>query len=120
MMVGMEHTIGQVYHVELVSPVTGQPINTAIVGYLQQDEFNEHSSNILTANYTSNSTFYSKIETFTTGAAVVAWELIALLSGTYPFLVMSLMGVPDWMVTMFVALYSFLLARTIIGLVRGI
>ena len=121
MMVGMEYSVSQVYHVDLVSPLTGDPMpSSSIVGYLQNGEFNDATDNIVSANYTSNSTFYSKVETFTTGAAYVAWELIGLMSGTYIFNIMLLMGVPVWFVTAFIALYILLLARAIIGYVRGI
>lgn len=120
MMIGFEYSIGQVYHVELVSLVDGQPINTSIVGYLQEDNFNQHTQNIVSANYTTNSTYFDKIETFTTGAAFVAWELVALMTGTYPMYIMLLLGVPQWFVAMFVVLYILLLARSIIGWVRGI
>ncbi len=120
MMLGMEYTVGQVYHVELVSPVTGEPVKSQILGYLEEGEFNTRTANIVTANYTGNSTFFDKIETFTTGAAFVAWELIALMTGTYIFWIMGLFGVPTWMITMFVSLYVLLLARSVIGWVRGI
>ena len=120
-MVGMEYSVSQVYHVDLVSPLTGDPMpSSSIVGYLQNGEFNTATDNIVSANYTTNSTFYSKVETFTTGAAFVAWELIGLMSGTYIFNIMLLMGVPVWFVTAFIALYILLLARAIIGYVRGI
>jgi hypothetical protein len=65
-------------------------------------------------------TFYNKVETFTTAAAAVAWNLILILSGTYIFNFMYLMGVPDVFVAIFVSLYVLLLARAIIGYIRGI
>ncbi len=121
MMVGMEYSVNQVYHLDMVSPLTGEPMpSSAIVGYLQNDEFNTQTDNIVSANYTTNSTFYSKVETFTTGAAYVAWELIGLMTGTYIFNMMLLIGIPAWFVTAFIALYILLLARAIIGYVRGI
>jgi hypothetical protein len=77
----------------MVSPLTGEPMETsAIVGYLQSAEFNEALIQISSANFTGNSTFYSKIETFTTGAAFVAWELIGLMTGTYIFNMMLIDG----------------------------
>ena len=121
MMVGMEYSVNQVYHVDLVSPINGQPMpSSAIVGYLQNAEFNEATGEIITANFTTNSTFYNKVETFTTGAAYVAWELIGLMTGTYIFNIMLLMGIPVWFVTAFIALYILLLSRAIIGYVRGV
>ena len=58
MMVGMQYTLGQVFDVELISPVSGEPIESAIVGYLQIEEFNQATENIVSANFTNNSTFY--------------------------------------------------------------
>lgn len=120
MLLGVEYTLAQTYHVTLVSPATGDPITSDIVNYLQQDSFNEVSENIVTANFTTNSTFFDRVETFTTGAAFVAWELITLMTGTYIFYILFLMGVPLWMVTAFISIYILLLARAILGYVRGI
>ena len=120
MMVGIEYTAGQIVHVEMISPLTGEPVNTAIVGYLQLGDFDVRTENIVTGNYTANSTFFDKIETFTTGAAFVAWELIGLMTGTFIFHIMLLFGVPVWMVTMFILLYVLLLARAIIGYVQRV
>jgi hypothetical protein len=121
MMIGLEYSLNQVYHVNMVSPITGADMDTSsIVGYLQTAEFNEATNQITTANFTGNTTFYSKIETFTTGAAFVGWELIGLMSGTYIFNIMLIMGIPLWFVTAFIALYILLLSRTVIGYIRGI
>jgi len=120
MMVGMQYTLGQVFDVELISPVSGEPIESAIVGYLQIEEFNQATENIVSANFTNNSTFYDRIETFTTGAAFVGWELIELMTGTYIFHIMLLFGVPQWLVATFILLYILLLARAIVGYVRGV
>jgi hypothetical protein len=111
MIIGLEYSVNQVYHVEMVSPLTGEPMETSsIVGYLQNSEFNAQTEQIVTANFTTNSTFYSKVETFTTGAAYVAWELIGLMTGTYIFNIMLQMGVPAWFVTAFVALVHTLIS----------
>lgn len=118
--VGLEYSVAQIWHVELVSPLTGEPMNSAIVGYLQQENINQRTENIVNANYTANSTFFDKIETFTTAAAYVAWELVSLMTGTYVFRTMLLLGVPEWFVTSFIVLYVLLLTRAIIGYVRGI
>ena len=98
----------------------GVPIESHIIGFINQEDFNQISVNIVQANYSSNTTYYDRVETFTTGAAFVAWELVTLLSGTYIFNFLYLMGVPVLFVTGFVMIYLFLLARAIIGYVRGI
>ena len=129
---GVQYEIADVYHKDIVTLVdvkdssgavtipAGTPIRSSLIGYVNQNELNTRASNMLTANYTGNTTFYSKIETFTTGAAYVAWELVTLLSGTYIFNLMYLLGVPLYFVIGFLALYIFLLSRAILGYVRGI
>lgn len=116
---GVQYVIADVFHVELTN-LDGVPITSSIVGFIGQNEFNQRMINIVEANFTSNSTFYSKIETFTTGAAFVAWELVTLLTGTYIFNFLYLMGVPLIFVMAFLMLYLFLLARAILGYVRGV
>jgi len=117
---GAQYVIADVFDITLVSPISGVPVESHIVGFVDEDNINTISENIVTGNFTTNSTYYNKVETFTTAAAYVAWELITLLSGTYIFNFMYLMGVPAFFVAAFVILYLILLARTIIGLVRGI
>jgi len=117
---GIELTLGQWMHIEMVSPLTGEPVKTAISGYMQQQQFNERTEAITSANFTTNSTFYNKVETFTTAAAFVAWELVGLMTGVYIFYIMSLFGVPNWFVVGFIVVYILLLARAIIGYIRGI
>ena len=91
----------------------GVPVTSHIATAINEDELNTRTANVVSANYTGNSTFYDKIETFTTSAAYVAWELITLLTGTYIFNVLLIMGIPNYFVMI-------LLARAIIGYIRGI
>ena len=116
---GAQFVLGDVFGITLTNP-DGVEIKSHLLSIVDIDTFNTQSKNIIDANFTTNSTFFDKIETFTTGAAFVAWELITLLSGTYIFNFMYLMGVPIFFVTVFVILYIALLSRAIIGYVRGI
>ena len=116
---GGQYVLADIFGITLVN-FEGVPIQSHIVGLLNQGQLNTVQENIVAGNFTANSTFYDKIETFTTAAAYVAWELILLLSGTYIFNFMYLMGVPLYFVAAFVLLYGILLARAIIGYVRGI
>lgn len=111
--------IGSVYDITLVNH-EGVEISPYIGVFINEDEFNTRTQNIVEGNFTGNSTYYDRVETFTTGAAYVAWELITLMSGTYIFNVMYLMGVPAEFVLIFVLAYLSLFARAIIGYVRGI
>ena len=98
----------------------GVPIKSALHGFIKDDQINTKTQNIVSANFQGNSTYFDKVETFTTGAAYVAWELVSLMTGTYIFYIMFLFGVPEIFVLVFVTLYVLLLARAILGYVRGI
>jgi hypothetical protein len=106
-----------------ITNMDGVAIESQIVTYLNQDQFNQVTINVVSGNYSDsgqNTTYYDRVETFTTGAAFVAWELVTLLSGTYIFNFLYLMGIPYLFVAGFVMIYLLLLSRAIIGLIRGI
>ncbi len=118
--IGGQYVMGDVFGVTLTN-FEGVPIESSILGFINEDEINTRAANIVAANYTTqNGDYYNKIETFTTSAAYVAWELITLLTGTYIFNFLYLMGIPLIFVVGLVMLYVMLLARAIIGYVRGI
>ena len=98
----------------------GEPIRSHLATLLNQDQFNTITHNIVEADFKENTTRYDKVETYPIAAAFVAWELVQLLSGTYVFSMLALLGVPAIFVTILVILYFALLARAIVGYVRGI
>lgn len=118
-MLGIQYTLADTFGITMTN-MEGTPIKSALHGFIKDDEINERTQNIVSANFQGNSTYYDKVETFTTGAAFVAWELVTLMTGTYIFYIMFLFGVPEIFVLVFVTLYVLLLARAIIGYVRGI
>ena len=118
-MLGIQYTLADTFGITMTN-MEGTPIKSALHGFIKDDEINTRTQNIVSANFQGNSTYYDKVETFTTGAAFVAWELVTLMTGTYIFYIMFLFGVPEIFVLVFVTLYVLLLARAIIGYVRGI
>lgn len=118
-MLGVQYTLGDVFGITMTN-MDGVPIKSALHGFIKDDEINQRTQNIVTADFQTNSTYFDKVETFTTGAAFVAWELVTLMTGTYIFYIMFLFGVPEIFVLVFVTLYVLLLARAILGYVRGI
>lgn len=116
---GVQYVTSDILDIEMTN-LEGVPIRSHTLAFIDLATLNNQTAKIVVADYNDNSTFYDRVETFTTGAAYVAWELIIILSGTYIFNFMYLMGVPLYFVAGFVILYTLLLARTIIGYVRGI
>jgi len=118
-LLGVQYTMADTIGLEMTN-LDGTPIKSALHGFINDDEINTRTQNIVSADFQGNSTYYDKVETFTTGAAFVAWELVSLMTGTYIFYIMYLFGVPSMFVAVFITLYALLLARAILGYVRGI
>ena len=98
----------------------GEPLRSHLVGFVNQQEINTITQNIVEADFRENTTAYNKIEQYPVAAAFVAWELVLLLTGTYVFSFLHLLGVPIFFVTILVFMYFALLARAILGYVRGV
>lgn len=116
---GAQYVLADVLGVTLTS-YDGVVIESHVISFVDESFINTQTQNIVDADFTGNSTYYDKVETSTTSAAYVAWELVTLLTGTYIFNFMYLMGIPLYFVAIFVILYVLLMARAIIGLIRGI
>ena len=114
-----QYIIGDVVGEELRAP-DGTPILPDIRGVIDIDTINDVTYNITTGTYTANTTYYDKIETFSTAAASIAWLMVQLFSGTYIFNILALFGIPPILITCFVILYVFLLARAILAYIRGV
>jgi hypothetical protein len=107
-------------HDIIITNLDGTPIESNIIGFLNIDQYNQVTSDIVNGTFNENTTYYNKVETFTTAAASVAWNLILLLSGTYIFNFIFIIGVPAHFVAVFVVVYLLLLSRAVIGYVRGL
>ena len=116
----LEYTVVDVYHIT-VKNYNGEVLTgTFVTDWMKLSDFNTLTGDIVEGTFTGNTTFYNKVETFTTAAAAVAWNLIALLSGLYILNLILFLGVPEVLVIGIGILYALLLARSIIGYIRGI
>lgn len=91
----------------------GVPIKTNLISITNIANINTSEQNITS---TSRASIVSNP---VTAAAGIAWELILLITGTYVFNVLYLLGVPVILIMGLVALYFMLLARAILGYIRG-
>lgn len=115
-----QYVIGDVFHVYYTNQ-DGQVLsNTQIITWLNNDTINQIVGTTVTGDYSANTTFYNKIETFTTAAAFVAWNLVTILTGTYVFNILQFMGLPQIFVVGIVFIYILFLIRAIVGYVRGL
>ena len=98
----------------------GADIKSNIVNIIRLDTLNELQAKIISGNFTENTTAFDRVEQAVTAAAFVAWELILLMSGTYIFNIMLLLGIPAPIIGGLVVLYILLLARAIMAYIRGV
>ena len=118
-----QYILGDVYHIEMKN-ADGDVMSSSLVSsWMDLTTFNNVTYDIVNGTYVpvnSTETFYDKVETFTTAAAAVAWNLISLLSGLYILNLVYFLGVPLPIVSGLGILYLLLLSRAIIGYIRGI
>lgn len=116
----VEYAVTDVFHIT-VTNYNGDELSGGLVTtWMDLTTYNSVTGDIVNGTFTGNTTFYNKVETFTTAAAAVAWNLVTLLSGLYIFNLIIFFGVPLPLVTGLAILYILLLARSIIGYIRGI
>ena len=116
---GIQFVVGDVLDVDITN-YRGEPVRSHLAAMINTDQINQVTVDIIEGDYQDNSTEYDKVEDYGIAAAFVAWELILLLSGTYIFSFLHLMGVPLIFVSVLVILYLMLLARAIVGYIRGV
>lgn len=118
MILAFQYVIGDVYNIELTN-YQGTPIRSNLLNVLDMDELNQFSLNVQNANSTYNSTLSAVENSFAVGFGV-AQDLLLLLTGTYIFNILYLLGVPIIAIVGMVSLYMILLARAIIAYFRGL
>lgn len=116
----VEYVMIDVFHITVTNYDGDTLTGSLVVSWMQLTNFNEISGDIVNGTFNENTTAYNRVETFTTAAAAVAWNLIQLLSGLYIFNLILFLGVPWPFVTGMAVLYMILLARAIVGYVRGL
>lgn len=116
---GFQYVIGDLFGFTITN-YKGDEVKSDILDWINESYLNTVSTNIVTANFTENETAFNKVIDSTIAAAYVGWELVQLMTGTYVFKLLFLLGVPEIFIAGMVILYIFLLGRTIIGYIRGI
>lgn len=97
---------------------SGVPIKSAVLEFINTGTINSISSDIINANSTTNSTIVGIERAFTVGYKV-GWDIVTLLTGTYIFNFLYMMGVPVLLIAGMVVIYVLLLARAITSYIRN-
>lgn len=113
-----QYVVADVYDITLRAP-NGNPIRSGILEFIEMDTINEVTYNIANVNDTRNNTLDAVTQSFELGLTI-GFDLLLLMTGTYIFNFLYLMGVPAIMIIPIVAIYAILLGRAIIAYLRGV
>ena len=112
-LLGAQYIWADVFHITMTN-FQGQPLKNNLLNDIHTTTLNTIQNSTLNTPTTDIITNLIN----TTGG--IAWDLVLLVTGTYIFDILSQMGVPLIFIAGFVAVYAFLLLRSILGWVRGI
>ena len=110
---GIQFVLGDVFGVTMTN-YEGAEIRSNLLDIVDEPNINNVTGNLNSLNQTT-------IENNpVTGAAELVWDVLTLLTGTYIFNVLSLLGVPDIIIAGMVVIYAIMLFRTLVAYLRGI
>ena len=117
-MLGVQFVLSDVFHTPMTN-FQGVPVKNNLITSIHTSTLNQVQINSTCTTDACRATASNPI-TYLGYAANIAWNLILLATGFYIFAVMVDFGVPTIFVMGFIALYTFLLIRTVIAILRGI
>ena len=112
-LLGAQYIWADVFHITMTN-FSGQPLKNNLLTDIHTDTLNTITNSTLQTNPTN---IISNVIGITGG---IMWDLVLLATGTYIFDILSQLGVPLIFIVGFVAVYAFLLIRSIAGWIRGI
>lgn len=116
---GFQVALADAFGIEITN-YRGEAIRPQLARLIDTESFNSATEAIVSGTYTdANGTEHNRITDAGISSIFIVWELIQLLSGTYIFGFLYLLGVPLIFVTILVIIYFALLARAIVGYIRG-
>lgn len=102
----------------MYSPITGTPIQSAVLQYINTGTINSISTDVVNVNATTSNTFTGIERAFQLGMTV-GLDLFTLMTGTYIFNLLQVLGVPAIAILPLVALYVFLMIRAAMSYFRN-
>lgn len=118
-LVGVQWMYADILGIQLKNP-QGQVIKTPIIDdVIKMDNVNTATANIVNATDAENSTLAAVENAFQIGFNV-GKDIIVLITGTYVFNLLYLMGVPPIFIVPMVVLYALMVGRTLIAYIRGV
>lgn len=113
-----QYVFADIVGMQMYSPITGIPIQSAVLQYINTGTINSISSGVVNVNATTPNTFTGIERAFQLGMTV-GLDLFTLLTGTYIFNLLQIFGVPAIAILPLVALYVFLMIRAAMSYFRN-
>lgn len=113
-----QYVFADIVGLTLYSPVTGAPLQSAVLQYINTGTINSITTSTVNVNATTANTFTGIERAFQLGMTV-GLQLFQLMTGTYIFNLLTLLGVPDLVILCLVTLYVFLMIRAAMSYFRN-
>lgn len=94
----------------MYSSISGTPLSQAVLQYINTDTLNTITTSVVNVNATTPNTFTGIERAFQLGMTV-GLQLFQILTGTYIFNLLLILGVPALAILAIVMIYVFLLIR---------
>lgn len=113
-----QYVFADVVGLTMYSPVTGLAFQSSILQFIDTGNINTISTTVVNVNATTSNTFTGIERAFQLGMTV-GLELFELLTGTYIFNLLTILGVPAIAILPLVVLYVFLMIRAAMSYFRN-
>ena len=113
-----QYIFADVVGITMTSPITGTPIQSAVLQYINTGTINSISLDVVNVNATTPNTFTGIERAFQLGMTV-GLDLFTLMTGTYIFNLLQVLGVPAIAILPLVVLYVFLMIRAAMSYFRN-
>ncbi len=113
-----QYIFADVVGMTMTSPITGTPIQSAVLQYINTGTINSISTDVVNVNATTSNVFTGIERAFQLGMTV-GLDLFTLMTGTYIFNLLQVLGVPSIAILPLVALYVFLMIRAAMSYFRN-
>lgn len=113
-----QYIFADVVGMTMYSPITGAPLQSAVLQFIDTGNLNTISTSVVNVNATTSNTFTGIERAFQLGMTV-GLELFELLTGTYIFNLLQVIGVPVIAILPLVVLYVFLMIRAAMSYFRN-
>ena len=113
-----QYVYADIIGLTMYSPVTGAPIQSSILQYINTGTINSISVDVVNVNATTPNTFTGIERAFQLGMTV-GLDLFTLMTGTYIFNLLQVIGLPAIFILPIVVLYVFLMIRAAMSYFRN-